>query len=258
MKATSVSSSERPASTSRSSRSTQSPVRSRSNYSTNQSSAYNTDYSKYSHNTLTHEEASSYNHFEPSNHYSTRTQYNRNRELYAPSSRTLTNQNDPLRLDFYSGSTRKAVPYNPNQTITPTHSVSRHKASHVYSEDEGIVVNSESDSSVSQFASYENREKYLIAAPPNQVLHREPYSRYPVSGRKDTAPGFEYTRYTWNPTNGDLVYDANYTTGNERVPRRAINSNKHRRQTFGKLNFRINAIIQDDGSCFFFANSCCD
>lgn len=104
-------------------------------------------------------------------HYTARIKYNNNRELYAPSCRPASNLNAAIELDFYSTATRQAVPYNPvpqytADTKTARASVPRQQYSNVYSEDEGIVINSESDSSVSQFATYDNREKHSVTGPP--------------------------------------------------------------------------------------------
>ena len=101
---------------------------------------------------------------------------NHNRELYA-SSNPQPLRADTLELDFYSTISRHATPYKPISVSTThnyhtpaitrqSHSAGRsgkRSNNSTYSEDEGVVMTSESDSSVSQYPTYENRDSILAA-----------------------------------------------------------------------------------------------
>ena len=163
-----------------------------------------------------------YRYLEPATQASTRTKYNRNKELYAPSSRTATTP-DTLELDFYSSTTRPVAPYrtetyqygkstynNKQEHGNTSRSVTRSQYSNAYSEDEGIVVNSESDSSVSQFATYDNRSNYTVPGQSAQPTY-DTYSKYDYRAQPVRSTTFDYSNHTWRRNNGDIYAYSNHS-----------------------------------------------
>lgn len=162
-------------------------------------------------------------------HHTTREGYNR--ELYAPS-QTQSHKTDTIELDFYSTISRHATPYKPitvstNHYHTPIQTRQSHSAGRsvkksnnsTYSEDEGVVMTSESDSSVSQYPTYENRDSIMAARQPppsagrypvvtdnNSTARSESQNHHSVvrsqnGGQQDNRkPSFEYTKYSWDKT----------------------------------------------------------
>lgn len=155
---------------------------------------------------------------EPSPHYSARIKYNRNRELYAPT-RTATHPHGTDQLGFYSSSTRQAIPYNTQPNHKPDNttmrSVTRSIYNHVYSEDEGIVVNSESDSSGSQFATYDKQDTRSAPGQFSQSKY-DSYARYNPQYQPVRANDPNYRNYIWDGANGAAYELRGYGGGRSR------------------------------------------
>lgn len=81
----------------------------------------------------------------------------------------------------------------PNTPVNTTRSATRSYYSNGYSEDEGIVVNSESDSSVSQFATHDNRDTYTVPGQPSLPSY-DSYKRY-TRHEPVVARTFDYNRH---------------------------------------------------------------
>ena len=172
---------------------------------------------------------------------------NHNRELYA-SSNPQPLRADTLELDFYSTISRHATPYKPISVSTThnyhtpaitrqSHSAGRsgkRSNNSTYSEDEGVVMTSESDSSVSQYPTYENRDSILAARqrplsngrfPTNAAdahnsntrSESQHYSSAAIKsqhgGNDSRKANFDYTKYSWDKTPIGSSYNryADYT-----------------------------------------------
>lgn len=201
-------------------------------------------------------------------HYTSRVQHNNNqgRGLYAPVQRTPANNNEVIGLDFYSTLTRSSAAQKPISVSTHNHHMTpqsqprqsqssgqeRTRGKHhntTYSEDEGVVMTSESDSSVSQYPMYENRDSIIAANQQSQYAGRrnvtqEPRSRKPVSAHESQTnnvsvyqcnilkpaiqsrsnnshsqsrrrDNFDYTKYSWDRTRDAggsyLYYTSDYS-----------------------------------------------
>lgn len=138
-------------------------------------------------------------------------------------------------LDFYSSSTRHAVPYvTSSHKYPPNHhpvGTSKPKVSRdagnmfhntICSEDEGIVVNSESDSSMSQFASFDTRELCAVTGQPSLPNYTDSINCKLAVSRlipvKQSKYLVDYGRQPWN-TNCEIFtadsssqYDYNQDT----------------------------------------------